>query len=227
VPDNARLKPNLKTLSDAIIRETMVQMRTVVPARVLDYHDGPPSTVKLEISAQQVERDRDGDEGVRLPIILDDVPVWQFGGATSYIRTPLETGDQGVILVCDRSIGSWRADGQAHPPPAPWIANLGECVFLPGFRPDAAVFQPPIPSKMGLVIEAQAIQIGATAEQAAILGNLFGTMWDTLLDLVQSHTHPVPSFGESGTSLALVNPLTGIPSIPAISTAQSTKVFVE
>lgn len=164
--DNTHDRPTLSTFRDYLIRETALRVRTVVPARVLEYHDGPPSTAKLEISAQQVERDRDGNEGVRQPFIVDDVPVWQMGGTQSYIRLPLQTGDEGVILVCDRSIGSWRTDGLAHPPPAPWIANLGECVFLPGFRPDAPAYQP-LPATMGgAVVEAQTLQLGI----AALLG---------------------------------------------------------
>lgn len=161
--DETRTRPTLASFRDMIIRETMLRIRTVVPARVLEYHDGPPSTVKLEISAQQVERDQDGNEGVRQPFVFDDVPVWQMGGVQNYIRVPLQTGDEGVILVCDRSIGSWRTDGLAHPPPAPWLHNLGECFFLPGFRPDTPAFQPPPATMDGMVVEAEKIQLGAGA----------------------------------------------------------------
>ncbi len=214
-----------KTLADAIIRETALRIRTVVPARVLGYHDGPPSTAKLEISAQQVEQDRDGNRGVRQPFVLDDVPVWQMGGAQSYIRLPLQTGDEGVILVCDRSIGSWRTDGLAHPPPAPWIANLGECVFLPGFRPDSLTFQP-LPATMGgAVFEAQAIQLGVGATQAFVLGQLFDTMWQATMTYLGTHTHTVPIIGPPGTTTT--TPPLATPPHPSIASALSTKVFGE
>lgn len=158
---------NLGEFMSAWQREGALKVRTIVPARVLEYHDGPPSTTKLEVSAQQIEQASDGTRVVRESFVLDDVPVWQYGGTQSYIRAPLATGDTGVILVCDRSIGNWRTDGLAHPPPAPWLHNLGECVFLPGFRPDALTNQP-LPATMGgLVIEAQTIQLGVAALLAA------------------------------------------------------------
>lgn len=220
---------NLGEFMSAWQREGALKVRTIVPARVLEYHDGPPSTTKLEVSAQQIEQASDGTRVVRESFVLDDVPVWQYGGTQSYIRAPLATGDTGVILVCDRSIGSWRTDGLAHPPPAPWLHNLGECVFLPGFRPDALTNQP-LPATMGgLVIEAQAIQLGIGATQSFVLGQMFDVMWGQLIAYVTTHTHTVPIVGAPGTtpsSTPIVIPPVAAPD-PTLTSVLSTKVFGE
>jgi hypothetical protein len=216
-------QPTLGTFRDALLRSAALKVRTTIPAKVIEYHDGPPTTAKIEISAQQVEQDRDGDRITRPAFVVDDVPVWQHGGTENYIRTPLTNGDTGVVFVCDRSIGSWRTDGQSHPPPAPWLHNLGEIVFMPGWRPDLEAFQPPLPSKGGMVFESMALQLGANAEQAAILGNMFAAMWNSLMSALTNHTHPTPS----GLSSVSANLGLAIGLLPDISSVLSDKVFIE
>ena len=163
--EDRRLNPTLSTLVDAIVRDVMLRIRTHAPARVISYAAGPPALVKVEVSPQQVERDEDGNEGAREPYVLADVPVWHLGDAVSYVNHPVQTGATGMLLVCDRSIGGWRSDGGAHPPPAPWLHNLGECVFLPGFRPDSAGIAPA--TMGGAVVESTTIQLGVAAALGA------------------------------------------------------------
>lgn len=222
------LLPTLGTFKRRIIRETQLRTRTLQPAKIVSYDDAT-STATIELAHQLVERGKDGNtEIAREPFLIRNVPVIQLGGSDAYVRLPIAVGSTGLALVSDRSIAAWRTDGKAHPPPSPMLHNLGDCIFLAGVRADS---NPLPPATMGgAVIEAQAIQLGVGATEAAILGNLFGTMWDALTSALKTHTHPVPGVtpGPGATTSSPSADLTAaINLIPAISTAQSAKVFIE
>lgn len=222
------LPPTLGTFKRRIIRETQLRTRTLQPAKVVSYDD-LTSTATIELAHQLVEKGRDGNtEIARQPFLIRNCPVIQLGGSDAYIRFPIAAGSTGLALVSDRSIAAWRTDGKAHPPPSPMLHNLGDCIFLAGVRADN---DPLPPATMGgALIEAQAIQLGAAAVDAALLGTLFGTMWDALTNALKAHTHPVPGVtpGPGATTSSPSADLTAaINLIPPISNAQSTKVFIE
>jgi len=230
--EDRRLNPTLSTLVDAIVRDVMLRIRTHAPARVISYAAGPPALVKVEVSPQQVERDEDGNEGAREPYVLADVPVWHLGDAVSYVNHPVQTGATGMLLVCDRSIGGWRSDGGAHPPPAPWLHNLGECVFLPGFRPDSAGL---VPATMGgTVVESTTIQLGVAAALGAArvtdptAASAAMAAFATAISAAFTALGAIPANAPAAAACAAVGPLqaAAMAQLGTILTG-STKTFIE
>jgi hypothetical protein len=159
------VKPTLTVFRKRIVRETQLKTRTLQPAKIISYED-LTSTATIELAHQTVERGSDGNtEIARVPKVIKNVPVVQLGSDSSYLRLPLEPGTTGLALVSDRSLGAWRVDGEAHPPPLPHLHNLADCVFLAGVRADS---NPLPPATMGgAVLEATTIQLGIGATLGA------------------------------------------------------------
>jgi hypothetical protein len=198
---------------------------------VIAYNDAL-STATIELAFQSVEDDESGNEVLREAPIIPDVMVWHFGGQESYVRLPLAPGDTGIAIVCDRSLSGWRESGDAGPPDFPSLHNLGDCIFLAGIRPRSGILPPGLGG--AAVIESAAIQLGLGATEAAVLGNVFNTLWTELVVYVLGHTHQVVGVTPGPTTLPTTPPQVGLAAIPpapptpntSIVSALSTKVKI-
>lgn len=153
----------MRSFTDEESRETRLQVRTVVPAKVISYNRAT-QRAKIELSQKTVVRFEDGTEVEQNALVFENVPVKWPGSASNYAHFDLSPGDTGAAVVCDRSIAAWRTDGEAHAPQLPSLHNLADCYFDPGLKPDSAPLFPPPPG--GATIESDTISLGA----AAVLG---------------------------------------------------------
>jgi hypothetical protein len=216
------LKATLSAFADALERRTQLNVRTHIPCRVLSY-DANKQRVEIELGTVEVAKNQDGSETVAAPIVLPSVPILFPGTADSYINFPIEAGDTGMALICDRSIAAWRTDGKAHPPSLPGLHNLADAVFVPGLRHDGS----PLPKATmgGMVLESASIQLGAGAVSPAVLGTAMQTLWDAMVVYINAHTHSVPGVTVGPTAVT-----SGPPASPLVSSMAPTlsdKVFVE
>lgn len=151
---------SLREAFDSENRQNRLEVRTVIPAKVLSY-DASTQRAKIELSTQQVLLMPDGSSVVQPPVTIEQVPVsWPAAGA-GYLHCEVWPGDTGLALVCDRSIGTWRVRGEASPPPFPMPHNLADCIFMPGVRPDVSPLDPP--PRGGTTVQGSEINLGAAA----------------------------------------------------------------
>lgn len=157
-------RKTLRKAFDDELRQSRLQVRTLIPAKVLRY-DRNTQTALIELATQRVSRDGTKTK-VDPPLTLDNVPVVWPAGSFGYVHADLEPEDPGLAMVCDRSIAKWRQTGQASAPPLPFSHNLADAVFLPGLTPDIQTLNPP-PAAKALTVEGQEIRLGAAASLPA------------------------------------------------------------
>lgn len=155
--------PTIRTFTDFESRQSRMMVRTMVPARVEAY-DPVTQRCAIQILTQTLYRNERGRERV-IPIpVLGNVPVAWPSGDGGYIHTGLKVGDQGLALICDRSISEWKRDGEQYTPYLPNVHNFADACFLPGVRPSTQPLSPS-PSSVGTTIEGEKIRMGAGASR--------------------------------------------------------------
>lgn len=153
----------LRDLLDAESYDTRVQVRTVIPAKVKSYSSATQRAT-IELATRGRVLLEDGRTVTQPVIVLSDIPVVWPGCGDGYLHLGLGAGDTGVVLVCDRSIATWRTTGQASEAAHPFPHNLSDSIFLPGLRPDTRPLVPP--PRSGTTLQGSEIHLGS----ASVLG---------------------------------------------------------
>jgi hypothetical protein len=116
-------------------------MRDMFDNKILDIHTWLPGQVIAVDPAMgtvfvQPELQRAYTDGttVNLPII-QNVPIMMPSGMNYSIQLPVDIGDEGVILFCERSLASWKSDGGIVDPGDSRHHHLADAIFIPGLRP--------------------------------------------------------------------------------------------
>ena len=71
---------------------------------------------------------------VSLPV-LQNVPISHPRGADYWIKLPVAVGDLGTIVFCERSLDSWKVDGNLTNPKDSRRHDLSDAIFFPGMYP--------------------------------------------------------------------------------------------
>lgn len=118
---------NLQDLVTKTIQKTLSKLRVAMPATVQKV-DLRKSLVEVQI----VQPEMINGEEVRQPII-SDVPILflQAGGAK--ITFPIERGDQGLLIFCDRDISAWIDNGSPRVESNRTHA-MTDAIFIPGLK---------------------------------------------------------------------------------------------
>ncbi len=113
------------------ISTAMVDVHTSLPAKVTVIRD----TGYVDVQVMLKRKYTDGTL-VDIPVI-QNVPVMTPRGATWWFKPPLEVGDLGRVIFCERSIDAWKAgDGSTTiDPKDPRTFDLSDAVFEPGLYP--------------------------------------------------------------------------------------------
>jgi hypothetical protein len=142
--------------AEEIIRATQLRINTVMPGIVLEW-SGPrettrgklPATVKVQPAFDYArvidfieellpnerlttERGEQVAIGRRMP--LPSVPVIYPGGMGCSIRGRLEVDEEGLLVFCQRNIGSWRHSGGIVEPKLARKFSITDAMFIPGAR---------------------------------------------------------------------------------------------
>jgi hypothetical protein len=105
----------------ALLQDQSGQMSVIVPGEVVSWD----STTETVTAAPQI-RDRSGEarpEIHQCPVIFPGV-YWD-----------LQVGETGLLLVCDEDFSSWWRTGEIAAPLTRQNHDIGNAVFLAGFRP--------------------------------------------------------------------------------------------
>ena len=83
---------------DNAVDESMIERRTVIPVRVKKF-DYKKNTVDVEVIAKEWL----GDKPKKIAK-LKEVPILMMGNKEIFFTFPIKKGDEGIIIVADRSI---------------------------------------------------------------------------------------------------------------------------
>lgn len=133
----------------AFIEEAKIDLHTAMPCKVMSYDVGS-QTVSVSPALYRAVPDGDGNYLTEPLPQLDDVPVGFMAGGGFAISLPVSAGDYGLLIFCERNIGSWRGTGNQGDPGDLGMHTLDGAVFLPCVRPDNAALSSADASNMVL-----------------------------------------------------------------------------
>ncbi|MBP6018804.1 MAG: hypothetical protein KA735_04880 [Burkholderiaceae bacterium] len=121
--------PSLEAATGAVIADTVRQLRTAMPGRVVSFDPGSQTAV-VQPMIRMLKAD---GTGVDLPP-LGDVLV-QFPESGGFAFTfPVEEGDEGLVVIADRCIDGWWQSGQPSDPMDFRLHDLSDGTFIPGIN---------------------------------------------------------------------------------------------
>lgn len=128
-----------------LVDRQMLDYRTAIPGVVVEVSaDGTMCDVQPAVSMAQT---LDGKTtAIPMPVVRG-VPLMVMGSTTLgfFVCVPVQPGDDGLLIVCDRAIDNWQGgQGVSMPPlgPSPRHHDMTDAVFYPGLQRASS----PIPS---------------------------------------------------------------------------------
>lgn len=107
-------------------RNIFIELNVCLPAIVKAYNSAD-NTVDLQPAIQAVLKD---NSFVTLPQIFD-IPVLELGGAGLSIKIPLQAGDTGIVIFCDRDISLFKQEKKNTQPNTLRKHDLSDGIFIP------------------------------------------------------------------------------------------------
>ena len=121
---------NLSQSLDGILKmekkSIFIELNVCLPATVVSYNSAD-NTVDLQPAIQAVLKD---NSFVSLPQIFD-IPVLELGGKGLSIKIPLQAGDTGIVIFCDRDISLFKQEKKNTQPNTLRKHDLSDGIFIP------------------------------------------------------------------------------------------------
>lgn len=139
-PREADRTPTLNETIRTVMDQILADVHTVLPAEVVSYNRSK-QTATVQPSLQ-----RGYDEGgsvvvVNLPQIVN-VPVAHPRAGGCWIHLPIDKGDAVMLIISERSLDNWKAQGGISDPADRRKFNLTDAVAIPGGYSPALPFTP-------------------------------------------------------------------------------------
>lgn len=152
---------------------------------------------------------------------LSAVPVAFPRGGGFFCSFPLQAGDYGHVIICDRNIAFWRATGQQGDPGDLGAHTLDGAFFVPALAPDSKALSNVDANSMivgsdtsaasRIVIKSSGeIDLGATASNFVAMADKVKAWFDAFNAAVSGWV-PVPNDGGAALKAALGALIGGVP----------------
>ena len=148
------------------VDDRLSSLHTALPGKIVSY-DAATQTANVE---PQV---REGGE--TLPVIQKVRVGWPRGG-DGYLVFPIEAGDYGLLVFCERDITSWVTAGEAENAGDVAKHSLQGAVFYPGIFPSGHDLDAPSGAS---VLSGGDVRLGGSGAVDYVLK---GDQWKTALD---------------------------------------------
>lgn len=178
--------PSLEDVLDLVAARVLSQIRGFEIGRVREY-DATRQTVTVQPVIGRARREQDGTRSTKLTSVIQNAPVWFFGGGGTRVTCPLVPGDFGLILFCSVSLDRWkRRGGLITDPGDDRRHSESDAVFIPGIHPpDSSPTEAPTDA-MVLHAGSKVIRAGGpSGAQKTLRADDFLSALDTLLDQIQ------------------------------------------
>ncbi len=177
-----------------LVDRQMLDYRTAIPGVVVAVSaDGTTCDVQPAVNMAQT---LDGQTtGIPMPVVRG-VPLMVYGSTSLgfFVCVPVQPGDDGLLVVCDRAIDNWQGgEGVAMAPlgPSPRHHDLTDAMFYPGAqRASSAVPNYPHDS-IQLRNRAGTVRLDVSELGVSVTGNLYvdGTITEGTGVVLGTHTH--------------------------------------
>ena len=124
--NNLNESQSLDGLFKMLKRSIFIDLHVCLPATVVSY-DSATNTVDLQPAIQAVLLD---NKFVTLPQIFD-IPVLELGGKGLSVKIPLQPGDTGIVIFCDRDITLFKQEKKNTQPNTLRKHDLSDGIFIP------------------------------------------------------------------------------------------------
>lgn len=124
--NNLNESQSLDGLFKMLKRSIFIDLHVCLPATVVSY-DSATNTVDLQPAIQAVLLD---NKFVTLPQIFD-IPVLELGGKGLSVKIPLQAGDTGIVIFCDRDITLFKQEKKNTQPNTLRKHDLSDGIFIP------------------------------------------------------------------------------------------------
>lgn len=194
-----------------MIEPTLVELlRRAIDSRIADVHVSLPGIVKSYDADKQVADivpavrrvlfNDDGDPVEEELAVLQNVPVEWPGGGGFYLHFPLAAGDEGSIVVHERSIVEWRTTGNVSTPGDLRLHALGSVTFRPGLRNDKNPRADAPASGEGVIaVGAGVLRVGpSSGSQFVALADYVDARFAAIHDAISSAVPAPPSGPDAG-----------------------------
>jgi hypothetical protein len=158
------------------------------PGNVVSY-DSATETATIRLGVHRLVPswgNEEVDEVEELPALVS-VPVAWYRARGVSIVGDLGPGDPILVVCCDRDISAWRRSGAPAEPDDSRVHSWSSAVALPGVQADVEGFEAPG--------DAAALASAVFAELDALR-----TKVHQLATAMNTHVHPDPASGNTGTS---------------------------
>lgn len=123
-------------LINALIEARLIDVHVSLPARVTAF-DKAKQTVDVVLQCNRAMPDGAGNYVSETLPKLVAIPIAYPRSQQFLVAFPLVDGDKGMVVFCERNIGSWRATGSQGDPGDLGTHTLDGAVFVPGLFDDA------------------------------------------------------------------------------------------
>lgn len=117
---------NLEEVITEAIQTALKDTHTAMPAKIVSFN---ASSQTADVQPVLNIKFKDGDSEPRAVIPGIRVGFQRVGGFC--ITFPLQAGDEGILIVSERSIAKWRTDGKISAPDDARMHDLSDSLFLP------------------------------------------------------------------------------------------------
>lgn len=115
---------------DKLINRRLREVRTATIGKVLAV--APNGYVDVDPQIQLVRRDPITLEETPLDIgRLNGVPIGYYKAGGMVLTLPTDVGDEGLLIISDRSLDLWKVTGNKNPPNGPRLHDFSDAVFIP------------------------------------------------------------------------------------------------
>lgn len=116
----------LDVLLNSLKKNIFFKLNVCLPANVIKYNSSN-NTVDIQPSIQVVLTD---NKFMDMPQIFD-VPVLELGGKGLSVKIPLQAGDTGIVIFCDRDISLFKQEKKNTQPNTLRKHDLADGIFIP------------------------------------------------------------------------------------------------
>lgn len=117
---------NLSVLIELLKKNIFFNLNVCLPATVTKYNSSN-NTVSLQPAIQVVLTD---NTFLDMPQIFD-IPVLELGGKGLSVKIPLQVGDTGIVIFCDRDITLFKQEKKNTQPNTLRKHDLSDGIFIP------------------------------------------------------------------------------------------------
>lgn len=204
-------QPTTITL-DQLIREAIeariAEINVSLPCKVLSY-DSSKNTAKLQPLLKRRRRKKDGTVTATEIPSLQGVPVAFQRVNGSWITLPVQAGDVGMVVFCQRSIAEWmgKQRGDVVEPKDETLHPFGGAWFYPGASPGADPIQSPGSNPTWHTDTSLDLgEKNLTANDLVAIGQLVDSRLSTIQATYDAHFHP-SGMGPTGVPTVLIGSL--------------------